>query len=554
MKNIKEIIIKECIDSNGILSKGAIKKLKSKYPEVLNEIINYNKEYNLYSDNMSANIYNFINNITEFPKCKICGKILKYRNYNIGYSKYCSAKCANRDNEIQEKYRKTMLKKYGVDNPLKNKDIKQKVKNTNLKKYGTEWAIKNNNIKQKAKETLKKNYQVEYPLQSEVLKKRLENNNLRKYGVRYILEKEDVWRKGVDKVKENTKKDFYYNVILNPKNLEYIEPLFSFEEYQGYIEFQKYKCKKCEYIFEGNWNGGRPLCPKCYPNNRSQCEIEIAKFIEGLGFEIITNSRRLLDNYELDIYVPDKKFAIEFNGLYWHSDKVNNDQLHINNKYEKCVSNGIDLVTIFEDEWIYKKDIVKSIIMNKLGVIHNKIYARECQIKEISSNQYLAFLEDNHIQTPIVSKIILGLFYKDELVSVMGLGQPRFNKNYEYELIRYCNKVYTNIIGGFSKLLKYFISKYQTKSIVSYVDRRYFNGKSYESTKLFKFERITEPNYYYVDLNKLKRFSRYEFQKHKLSKILENFDPKLSEYDNMILNGYYRIYDCGNLVYVYPVV
>jgi hypothetical protein len=210
--------------------------------------------------------------------------------------------------------------------------------------------------------------------------------------------------------------------------------------------------------------------------------------------------------------------------------------------------NGIHLIHIFENEWndLIKQDIWKSIISNKLNK-NQRIYARNTDVMEISSDKSISFLEENHLQGGVGAKYHIGLFYNNELVSVATFGKSRFNKNYDYELIRFANKKYTSVIGGFSKLLKYFERNYNPKNLITYADRRLSIGNLYEKSG-FEFLRDTNPNYFYTRDFKIIQ-SRHQFQKHKLNNLLENFDPDLSEHENMLNNNYYRIYDCGNKVY-----
>ena len=212
----------------------------------------------------------------------------------------------------------------------------------------------------------------------------------------------------------------------------------------------------------------------------------------------------------------------------------------------KCESKGIQLFNIFEHEDL---DLWLSMINTKLN-LNKKIYARKCIIKELKSQETKEFLDYNHIQGYISSKVNLGLYFEDELVSVMTFSKPRFNKNYEYELIRFCSKRNTSVIGGASKLWKYFVTKYNPKSVISYANRRFSNGEIYSK---LGFELIgkTEPNYFYFKMSTTQLYSRVKFQKHKLSKLLDNFNPELSETENMFNNNYRRIFDCGNLKYLY---
>jgi len=262
---------------------------------------------------------------------------------------------------------------------------------------------------------------------------------------------------------------------------------------------------------------------------------------------------RKIGNIELDIYIPDKKIAIECNGLYWHSELQGKDKSYHLNKTEKCESSGIRLIHIFDDEWNNKKEIIKNKLLHILGMNNIKrIYARECAIKELLLNEKDNFLVENHIQGKDKSNIYIGLYKDGELVSVMtfsnkriSLGNKIKNKS-EYELIRFASKY--NVIGGASKLFNYFIKKYNPKSVISYADRRFtvIGNNVYEKLG-FSFVSYTKPNYFYTnDYNK--RLHRFNFTK---SRIITKFNgnPQLTEWENMQTLGYDRIWDCGHLKY-----
>jgi hypothetical protein len=197
------------------------------------------------------------------------------------------------------------------------------------------------------------------------------------------------------------------------------------------------------------------------------------------------------------------------------------------------------LLHVWDDLWISRKSIYKSIIASSLGVYNQKIYARECIYREIGNDEYRIFLEKNHIQGAVNSNLRLGLFYNGELVQVAGWGKSRFKKG-EYELHRVCSKLNTQIVGGFSKLIKH--SK--LKTFISYVDRSLYDGKGYTACG-FKILSITPPGYFYWSDTK-GRLSRSKAQKHKLSKLLKNYNKDISELENLHNNEYMRVYDCGN--------
>jgi hypothetical protein len=286
-------------------------------------------------------------------------------------------------------------------------------------------------------------------------------------------------------------------------------------------------------------------CPRC------GMEIIISKshqeIIDLIKEDKIINDRETIKPYELDIFIPSKNIAIEFNGLYWHSygrPETKKERYKHHTKESNCHDKNIQLIQIFEDEWLYKKDIVKSILNAKLG-INTKIFARKCVIKELTSCEFNEFCDQNHIQGKTGTAIRLGLINDDNIVCVIG-----FNKHskYEYECTRFCNQLNINVVGGASKLFKYFLNKWKPNSILSFADRRYSNGGLYQKLG-FKLIKITEPNYFYISGQH--RLSRQKFQKHKLGKKLKIFDDEISESQNMFNNGYRRLWDAGHWKFVW---
>jgi len=218
-----------------------------------------------------------------------------------------------------------------------------------------------------------------------------------------------------------------------------------------------------------------------------------------------------------------------------------------------CESKGIQLIHIYEDDWLYKQDIIKSMILNKLGCVDNKIYARKTEIKEITDNKLVKkFLNNNHLQGFVGSKIKIGLFYNNELVSLMTFGKGRVSMgkkqlcDNEYELLRFCNKLNTNVVGGASKMFKYFLKKYNPIEILSYADRSHSNGNLYNKIG-FEFVSKTTPNYYYI-IDGIKQY-RFNYRKDKLIK--QGFDPNKTEREIMLERKIYRMFDSGNLKYLY---
>lgn len=291
-------------------------------------------------------------------------------------------------------------------------------------------------------------------------------------------------------------------------------------------------------------------CNKCRPS--SNFEIEVFEYIKSLiDSDIIRNDRKIIHPYELDIAIPDKKIAIECNGVFWHSEQQGKDKKYHLQKYQKCASNNIRLMHISDYIWYAKSNIIKDIIKKSLGTTDNIIYGRKCVIKDVPYGVAVKFLTDNHLQGPSPHTYAYGLYYNNELVSIMTFSTARFTNKAEYELCRFCNKLGTSVIGGFSKLLKHFFKNINCKSLISYCDISYFSGNLYRDNG-FTFSHRSSPNYKYFKINKtpLELYSRNKFQKHKQNKLLEKFDDSKSEYNNMLMNGFDRIWDCGNDVYI----
>lgn len=292
-------------------------------------------------------------------------------------------------------------------------------------------------------------------------------------------------------------------------------------------------------------------CPRCHAIT-SKKEDELYEFVCSLVGKdsVVRNTREIIPPLELDMYIPSLSLAIEFNGLKWHSEEFEPSPRYHLSKTEMCEGKGIRLIHVFEDEWDFKKDIVKGIfcgLLNKCDII----YARKCEVREITASESRGFLDSNHIQGYIPSKVNIGLFNNNELISVMTFGKVRINlgqKNVEggYEMFRYSTMIGKKVIGGASKMFKYFVDKYEPMKVLTYADRRLFLGGVYSHLG-FKLDHISKPNYFYVVNNH--RENRFKYRKDRL--VEEGYDKEKSEHEIMLERKIYRIYDCGCKCYLY---
>jgi len=342
--------------------------------------------------------------------------------------------------------------------------------------------------------------------------------------------------------------------------------LLDFSDVKKYIEKERYKLANDNYtnsathlnlvcpnghswnVTFNNFKSNGVRCPKC-PSTRSSGEIEIYKFLSDYfnSNEITSNDKSIITPFELDIVIHPKNIAIEYCGVYYHSIEKKKDENYHLNKLNLCNNKGIKLITIFEDEWVYKKDIVKQTLLYILGLSNNKsVFARKCEVREIDSSEAREFCIKNHLQGYTNALIKLGLYHNNTLVSVMTFSKSNISRNIkpkenEYELSRFCSDLNLNVVGGASKLFSYFLKTYNPSSIYSYSDKRWFNGNVYKKLG-FDFAHSSQPSYWYCV--RQKRYHRFNFRKSNLVN-MPNYDVNKTEQEIMSLEGYSRIYDCG---------
>lgn len=290
----------------------------------------------------------------------------------------------------------------------------------------------------------------------------------------------------------------------------------------------------------------------------SNMENAVIDFIYTLGVDIVRHDRKTIRPKELDIWIPEYRVGIECNPTSSHnSSKSMYDRsepleyTYHQTKTDMCEAQGVRLIHLFGYEWKHKRLIMESILRNALGKNARRIYARKCELREVSYSDSKEFLTSNHRQGFANSSVRLGLYYQDELVSLMTFGKIRrtigTNKDVDgWELVRFCNTLNTSVVGGASKLFKHFVDTYHPENVISFSDRAHTSGKLYE-TLGFTEKRRSSPGYVWVDELTDIAYNRVNAQKHNLKKFLNDDTVDLSETETQIMeeHGFVKVYDSG---------
>ena len=412
-----------------------------------------------------------------------CQEIPDFNKSTYNFKRFCNIKHKDIIQIKRDKAKKTYQEKYGVNNPNQIENL-----------------IRNNKVPH--------TYKTNHHMQNNI-------KNIKNYNKEYIVEN-----------------------FINDNYLE-LDKMMEYFNISKSTAYKQLATLDIQYI------------------KQNRIELEIKEFLESLvdADDIEYNSRKIIPPYELDFFV--NNLAIEFNGLYWHSYGIKNtnpkqNDIHFmkNRHLDKtieCEAKNIQLFHIFENEWLdpIKQELWKSKIRYKLNKTPNSIMARKCIIKNVSAKEANIFSNDNHLQGAGSSSIRYGLYYKDELVSLMTFKK---DTKYQYELNRFCTKKNLNIPGAASKLLKHFEREINPESLVSYANRRWSMGNLYD-TLGFYTSHVSAPNYFYFN-SPHKLESRISYQKHKLKDKLKIFDSAKTEFQNMMENNYRVIYDAGNIIHV----
>ena len=546
--------------------------------------------------------------------CPICGKSfmmdsrqLKKHKEGIAKAITCGRKCASAfvnlvygnpstRPEVKEKKKQSSLKKYGVENVFQAKEIKQKSKETNLRKRGVEYAMQSQEVKEKSKEVNLEKYGVEHVSQREDIKERKKNKSLEKYGVENISQADEV----KEKKKQKSLEKFGTEYVLQAPEVREKGKRKNLEKYNVEYDFQAEEVKKkikekCLKEYGVEWPsqtlksienkkktsmerygvpysimsseviekskktnlknyGVEYFCQheRCIKANHSRISKINKKFQKLLERNnVVSDLEYIIENVGYDLKVENK--LIELNPCFTHnvtrgpsfSGKAR-EPISVNYHLNKTLfakEHGYNCIHVFD--WDDKSKII-GMLINK-----NEVQADKCNIKEIDKDEAVNFLNNFHVQGSTEQlEYAYGLFYEDKLVEVMTFGKPRYNKNYEYELLRLCTETGLTVIGGANKLLSYFEEQVKPKSIISYCDLSKFNGEVYEKLG-FKLKDQSEPAKHWYNPKTKRHITDNLLRQRGFDQLHKaNFGKGTSNEELMKEHGYVEIYDCGQLVFV----
>ncbi len=468
-------------------------------------------------------------------KCDYCGIIFERNKSEITKSRKNSAKdnCTN-NNCINEKKKEVSLAKCGATHPMKTEKGRENFRLGCEKSMGVGHPMQLEATKEKVKQTHRDRRGKSHHMKTEAGKQKYINTCETKYNVHNTLCLDWVQEKRIQTLEENYNVD---NSFKSPIVKEKVK--ITCEKIYGV-----YPASKAESVKVLSRNECLRKYGKFPVNNYGETQKALQDWLNSLGFNFKTNNE-LVQGREIDLYEPAKKLAIEYCGLHWHNElsPEPRDKNYHYYKYQSCLSQGVQLLTIFSDEWKTRNEQCRGHIKSLLGISQEKVFARNCTISEITSEIGKDFFDKYHIQGKnSLGVVFFGLFYHDELYGVMSLG--RHNRQVKTIVLdRLCFKSDVQVLGGASKLFSRCVDwakKNNHKKIISFSDNRWSLGKVYEAMN-FKLDLDSKPDYSYVKVQSPSERLSKQSQKKKAVDCPEG----MTELEWATQRGLARIWDCG---------
>ena len=484
-------------------------------------------------------------------QCFTCGSIMPWPNH-LTERHYCSRECGNNSphkiqvtktasqtDEVKRRRKQTCIERYGGENPFQSKDIQDKAKETIRHRYGVGNISSNEEIKDKKRKTFLEKYGVDNPSKLPEVREKAAETMLVRYGANYVsnhtrtVKHNYIASFGIDCTPEQANSITIGN-LYRPISKELIEAKLGLRE----LTLDMLKREYTHFYPVAHQYGLMKSKAVSTPAK------VICEWLDELGVEYQTNNRKIISPQELDIVIPEHNLAIEVNGYYWHDTfKTNNPRYH-SDKTDITIQKGYQLLHFWDFEINDKPELVKSIILSKLGHT-SKIMARKCKIVSVPVDNQKDFFNTNHLSGYASSKVCYGLLYDDKIIMMMSFSTYRFKKTDSWEIIRIASLHNTTVVGGASKLLAHFIRQHCPTSILSYADRRISNGNVYRRLG-FKYIKTTPFGYGYY-LPKTGMLSRQSMMKHKL--VEAGYDKSKTESEIVKDIGFHKLCDAGHMLF-----
>lgn len=495
--------------------------------------------------------------------CKICRKPFIITD-PLSKRKYCSSECASlviNGKEANIKRSKTSLKNYGVENPQTTEELKEKIRKSNIDHYGVAHPMMLDEFKNKAVKTNREKYGVDYTLQDPEIRKKIEKTNIERYGVKNPFSSPEI----IKKINKTFMERYGHTWANQSDEIKTKRTATNLERYGvPNVMMVAENIEKANRTFSESVNNGKVTHPKISQLNKNFAKmLETLPYVDNVkfevGFGIFQADLQINDSLLIDInptvtHNSFKSFGCVINKCNDTCEKHKkiSKNYHYNRSVEALNLNKA-LIQLYD--WDSEENIIR-MIKAKLDKSFYKISARKLECRKISQAEANIFLAENHIQGKTMGQShCYGLFKGTELLAVATFGSSRFNKNYDYEFIRYAVKSGIIIHGGSGRLFSQFINDVKPVSVISYVDFNHTTKDTFLKSLGFKEIKHTGPSlvYYNSDGRKYSNNSLLSVGADKLLKTnygsIEN--SGLNNHGIMLLEGFLPIYTAGNRVFVW---
>lgn len=509
----------------GYASKELLKRTQNAKLNKYGNLNNYNKiketNLNKYGVEYITQVKDIREKVSDTWQNKSTEEITKIVNKrkNTNLEKY-GVEFSFQSDEIKERIKQTNLEKYGVEYVTQDVHTKEKIKLTNLKRYGHTVASKSNQVKEKIKNAMENKSKEE----NEKIQQKRKLTNLEKYGVEHSS--------ASDEVKEKIKKT----------NLERYGKTTGF----NYAKIKQTNLEKYGVAYtcllDSCQKAGGAISKI---NKRFKAKLDELNIENELEFKLINKSYDIkVDNtlIEINPSFTHNSSQIFYRGIHRIEPK---SMTYHQEKTLLAKENGYRCIHIWD--WDNEDQII--------ALLNTKttLYARNLTIKEVAKSKIGEFLEQYHLQGSCMGQeVCLGLYKDNDLIQIMTFGKPRYNKKFEWELLRLCTNSNYKVVGGAEKLFKHFIKLYNPTSIISYCDNSKFSGDVYKKLGM-KLKTFGDPAKHWFHPVTFRHITDNLLRQRGYSQLHKDKSHKKGESNEylMLEAGYMFIYDSGQSTYIW---